>query len=162
MRYEFEFALDDRGELEIPETCVVCTAESPDAEVRIKTGWLDRGNPSEDIFHRHFLNFRCCKGCRRKALWSRALSGLATVFGILVTLGLMYLTARLIPKSLDSNWVGIPLIFVCVGVGVMVTKKVYSPIVVVSQLRSRMFASFRDESYAKSFEELNRTHIERV
>lgn len=161
MRYEFEFHLDSKSEIKLSDDCVVCHRQNPDSRVLIKNGWLDKRNPSEDIFSRHFFTFPCCRECRLKARASRAISGLATVAGIALAMGLMYVSFQIFPSASESNWVGVPLVLLCVLVGVFFIERLYSPIVVLSRLRSRLFLCFRDEEYARRFEELNESVVKR-
>ena len=160
MRNEFEYPLEKHSQITVPDRCVVCDAASPSSEVKIKQGWLDRRMPSDNLLERYAITFKCCPGCRSKALVSRALSGLVFVLSVAIGLFLLWLSTQLFPGALESEWKGILTILVCIGAGTVIGQAIYSPIAILEQSRPRLVVTLGSTEYAKAFAEVNKAVLE--
>lgn len=160
MRNEFEYPIEKHGQISAPDRCVVCDAASPSSEVEIKQGWLDKRMPSDNILERYAIIFKCCPGCRSKALVSRAISGLMFVLSVAIGLVLLWLSTLLFPAALESEWKGILTILACIGMGTFIGRILYSPVAILEQSRLRLVVTLGCAEYAKAFAETNKAVLD--
>jgi hypothetical protein len=138
----------------------VCDAASPSSEVKIKQGWLDKRMPSDNILERYAITFKCCPGCRSKALVSRAISGLVFVLSVAIGLVLLWLSTLLFPSALESDWKGLLMFVACIGTGTVIGQLIYSPVAILEQSRPRLIVTLGHEEYAKAFAEANKAVLD--